>query len=66
MQDPCNKAHAHVCILTSIPPMKRCPLGLFFIPLSRCHMPPPTAPIPKAPPTSSRILHAQGQEMEAR
>ena len=45
---------------TSMPPTKRCPLGLFFIPLSRCHKPPPTAPMPKAPPTSSRILQQVG------
>lgn len=45
--------------LTSMPPRKRCPLGLFFMPLSRCQMPPPTAPMPNAPPTSSRILQGQ-------
>ena len=39
-----------------MPPTKRWPLGLFRMPLSRCQRPPPTAPMPKAPPTSSRIL----------
>lgn len=47
------------CARTSMPPTKRCPLGLFFMPLSRCQRPPPTTPIPNAPPTSSRILQPE-------
>ena len=43
---------------TSTPPLSRAPPGLFFRPLSRCHSPPPTAPMPKAPPMSSNILQA--------
>ena len=45
---------------TSMPPANRVPLGLFLAPLSRCQMPPPTAPMPKAPPMSSRILSGHG------
>ena len=46
--------------MDSMPPRIRAPDGAFFMPLSRCHKPPPTAPMPKAPPTSSRILSGHG------
>eukprot|EP00469_Lotharella_globosa_P010444 CAMPEP_0167773910 /NCGR_PEP_ID=MMETSP0111_2-20121227/1701_1 /TAXON_ID=91324 /ORGANISM="Lotharella globosa, Strain CCCM811" /LENGTH=144 /DNA_ID=CAMNT_0007663637 /DNA_START=162 /DNA_END=593 /DNA_ORIENTATION=- len=41
-------------------PENRYPLGAFLIPLAKCHTPPPTKPIPKAPPISSRILYGHG------
>ena len=46
--------------LTSRPPRNLAPLGEFFVPLTRCHMPPPTAPMPKAPPMSPSILYGHG------
>lgn len=45
---------------TWTPPSTRPPVGEFLIPLTRCHRPPPTAPMPKAPPTSSMILSGHG------
>ena len=45
---------------TSRPPRMRAPLGEFLLPLTRCQMPPPTAPMPNAPPMSPRILYGQG------
>lgn len=42
-----------------MPPLNREPPGLFFIPLNRCHRPPPTAPMPNAPPMSSNILQPE-------
>mmetsp|Transcript_31569 Transcript_31569/g.79847 ORF Transcript_31569/g.79847 Transcript_31569/m.79847 type:complete len:205 (+) Transcript_31569:321-935(+) len=44
----------------SMPPRSRKPDGLFFAPISRWYSPPPTAPIPNAPPTSSRMRSGQG------
>ena len=36
-----------------MPPPNRAPLGEFFIPLAKCQMAPPPAPIPNAPPMLS-------------
>ena len=46
--------------IDSMPPRMRAPDGAFFMPLSKCHRPPPTAPMPNAPPTSSKILSGHG------
>lgn len=45
---------------TSKLPRSLAPPGLFFAPFRACQMPPPTAPIPNAPPTSSRIRSGHG------
>lgn len=44
------------------PPVRRlcAPFGALYIPFPKCHTPPPTAPIPKAPPRSSRMRCGQG------
>ena len=41
-------------------PAKRAPAGEIQAPLTVCHIPPPIAPMQKAPPTSSTIRHGQG------
>ena len=55
-----RKEWSRECMRTSRPPRIRCPLGEFLLPLTRCQMPPPTAPMPKAPPMSPMILYGQG------
>ena len=45
---------------TCTPPSMRAPDGEFLMPLIRCHTPPPTAPMPNAPPTSSMMRSGQG------
>ena len=41
-------------------PRSLAPEGASRAPLMECHIPPPMAPIQKAPPTSSMIRHGQG------
>lgn len=48
---------------TSKLPRSLAPPGLFFAPLSACQIPPPTAPIPNAPPTSSRMRSGHGSRL---
>lgn len=43
-----------------MPPSILEPLGEFLRPFTKCHRPPPTAPMPNAPPTSSIILSGHG------
>ena len=56
----CATTSSQGLLLTSIAPRIRKPGGEFRIPLIRCHAPPPTAPMPNAPPISSMILSGQG------
>jgi hypothetical protein len=48
-----------------MPPAKReeMPRGELYIPLLKCQMPPPTAPMPNAPPTSSRMRSGHGSRL---
>ena len=51
--------HTH----TSKLPRSLAPPGLFFAPLRACQIPPPTAPMPNAPPTSSRMRSGHGSRL---
>jgi len=44
-------------------PAKRSPRGEFLAPFMPCQIPPPTAPMAKAPPKSLRITHGQGSRV---
>jgi hypothetical protein len=50
-------------MVTSTPPPIRAPLGEFFIPLKKCQMAPPPAPMPNAPPMSSKMRCGHGSRL---
>lgn len=49
----------------SIPPANFSYLGEFRHPLAKCHRKPPRAPMPKAPPRSSRMRPGQGSRVRS-
>ena len=53
---------------TDKPPRQRegRPLGELYTPLKKCHAPPPTAPMPNAPPMSSRMRSGHGSRLQWR
>ena len=55
-----HQCRARAGARTSTPPRRRAPEGEFLLPLIMCQRPPPTAPMPKAPPMSSRMRSGQG------